>query len=606
LNNSDLDVGNEGIDDLDIDAIETLNPLLSLNLNSGTLPYTIGARIYQKTSLAEGTIASVTTTSGSVILNVRDVTGTFQQGEDTGSDVTYRLVSSKTTAAITTTGSGSFTGPVGSTDGEVVTGATSGATAEVVSYDSGTGVLNVRYASKPFTAGENITGATSGTTRAHNTGVAITYAGDAVESSAISDSFIDATINFASTQKRVRVYQSNHGMHDPDNNVIIEGAISEIADTTLTAAVDATGLSLSVNDATAFHKIVNGLSIGTDNPGYLKIEDEIMEYESISSDGKTITLKSSGRGTSGTTGVSHASESVVECYNLDGVPLTLINKTHTSIVNPTLDTYELETGKIASQGILGGGEEIFATKNIMYSIIAPSITTMILPKTSISARANMISGTSINDGTSMLQNSFVNTGEFFDLDLSEDNYFDTPMLIASEINEQNELAGAKSFRMDITMETTVDNLSPIIDTDRFSIITTGNRINSPSNPDNARLAKGDPHEAVYISKIAELTNPSGAIKLLFTANRPIDTEIKVLYRVLPDDSNDSIETFGFEYFPEPADGTPEATDIETFRDYEYEVDGIKFKQYQIKILFVSANQAYSPVIQDLRAIALAA
>ena len=606
LNNSELDEGNEGIDDLDIDAIETLDPVLSLNLNSATLPYTIGARIYQKTSLAEGTITAIATTADSVILSVKDVSGTFQQGEDVGSDVTYRIVSSKTNASITTTGSGSYTVPAGSLDGEVVTGATSGATAEVVSYNTGTGVLEVRYASKPFTAGENITGSTSGTTRAHNSGVAITYTGDAVESNAISDSFIDATINFATSQKRIRVYQSNHGMHDLDNNVVIEGAVSEIADTTLTAAIDDTGLSLAVNDGSAFHKIINGLAIGSDNTGFLKIEDEIMEYESISSDGKTITLKTGGRGSNGTTAVSHVSESVVECYNLDGVPLTLINKTHTGILNPTLDTYEVETGKIASQGILGGGEDILATKNIMFSIIAPSITSMILPKTSISARVNMISSTSINDGTSLLQNSFVNTGEFFDVDLNEDNYFSTPMMIASAINEQNELAGAKSFRMDITMETTQDNLTPVIDTDRFSIITTANRINNPSNPDDAKLAKGDPHEAVYISKIAELTNPSGAIKLMFTAYRPVGTQIKVLYRVLPDDTNDSIDTFGYEYFPEPANGTPEATEQEEFREYEYEVSGIKFKQYQIKILFVSDTQAYSPVIQDLRAIALAA
>ena len=606
LNNAELDEGNDGIDDLEIDAIETLNPELTLNLNSATLPYTIGARLYQKTSLAEGTISTITTTSDSVILTVKDVSGTFQQGEDTGSDVTYRLVSSKTTASITTTGTGSFTGPSGGQDGETVTGATSGATAEVVSYTAATGVLELRYVSKPFTAGENITGSQSNTTRAHDTGVAITYAGDAVESGAISDSFIDATINFASSQKRVRIYQDNHGMHDTDNNVVIEGAISEVANTTLTAAVDATGLSLAVNDATAFHKIINGLAIGSDNPGFLKIEDEIMEYESISSDGKSITIKSGGRGSSGTTAVSHASEVEVECYNLDGVPLTLINKTHTGILNPTIDTYEVETGKIATQGILGGGEEITATKNIMFSIVAPSIQTMILPKTSISARANMISATSINDGETMSQNSFVNTGEFFDVELSEDNYFTTPMMIASAINEQNELAGAKSFRMDITMETTVDNLTPVVDTDRFSIITTANRINKPSNPDNAKLAQGDPHEAVYITKIADLTNPSGAIKLMFRAYRPVDTEIKVLYRVLPDDSNDSIETFGFEYFPDPEDGIPAATEFEEYRDYEYEVDGIKFKQYQIKVLFVSPNQAYSPVIQDLRAIALAA
>ena len=92
---------------------------------------------------------------------------------------------------------------------------------------------------------------------------------------------------------------------------------------------------------------------------------------------------------------------------------------------------------------------------------------------------------------------------------------------------------------------------------------------------------------------------------MFTAYRPVDTEIKVLYRVLPDDSNDSIDTFGYEFFPDPEDGIPAATEVEEFKEYEFEVSGLKFKQYQIKVLFVSSNQGYSPVIQDLRAIALA-
>ena len=37
------------------------------------------------------------------------------------------------------------------------------------------------------------------------------------------------------------------------------------------------------------------------------------------------------RGLDGTTAVSHVDESVVECYNLDGIPLIEINKTHTTL-----------------------------------------------------------------------------------------------------------------------------------------------------------------------------------------------------------------------------------------------------------------------------------
>ena len=62
---------------------------------------------------------------------------------------------------------------------------------------------------------------------------------------------------------------------------------------------------------------------------------------------------------------------------------------------------------------------------------------------------------------------------------------------------------------------------------------------------------------------------------------------------------------GYEYFPTDAATIPAPTERELFKDYEYEVTGLSFDQYQIKIVFVSADQSLAPVITDLRAIALA-
>ena len=50
---------------------------------------------------------------------------------------------------------------------------------------------------------------------------------------------------------------------------------------------------------------------------------------------------------------------------------------------------------------------------------------------------------------------------------------------------------------------------------------------------------------------------------------------------------------------------PATTERELYFEYEYEVSGLSFDQYQIKIVFVSPNQAYSPIVKDFRAIALA-
>ena len=392
-------------------------------------------------------------------------------------------------------------------------------------------------------------------------------------------------------------------MHSAANNVIVEGVVSEVSDTALTASISSTDTSVAVGDATAFHKIINGAAIGTTNVGYIKINDEVMSYSAISGDNKTITVHE--RGLDGTTAVSHADESVVQCYNLDGIPLTEINKTHAGLGNTTLDYYELSTSSIARLGILGGGTNIFATQNIQYSTLVPSVQRMLLPKTDITARVNTISGTSINDGITLSQASFANDGVFSDVILGQDNDFYAPSLICSAINESSELSGAKSFRLDLTMTSEKSTISPVIDVDRMSATLVSNRINNPSNPNTAKQAVGDEHEAVYITRVADLTNPSGSIKLYYTGYRPPNSEIKVLYRVRPIGSSTPIDELGFEFFPSEGSKVPATTEREIYFDYEYEVSGLSFDQYQIKVVFVSPNQALVPIIKDLRAIALA-
>ena len=392
-------------------------------------------------------------------------------------------------------------------------------------------------------------------------------------------------------------------MNDIDNNVEISGVTSEVSPTYLTSSISDSDTTIQVNDASAFHIIINGSSVGPGNLGYIKIHNEIMSYSSITNNGRTITINE--RGLDGTTAVSHPDESPVECYNLDGIPLIEINKTHEAISNPTLDSYDLATSSLGRLGIKSGGYNIVATQNIQYEILTAQIQRLLLPKTNITARVNTITGTSINDGTNLSQNSFSNTGEFYDILLNDSNYFNAPQLICSQINESSELSGAKSIRMDLSLFSNSTNVSPIIDTDRMSITLTSSRINNPSNPNTALLPRGDEHTAAYITKVATLTNPSSSIKLIFAGYRPPNTFIKPLYRVLPTGATETIDQIGYEFFPTNDATIPATTDNELYQDYEYEVSGLDFTAFQIKLVFVSPNQAFVPIIKDFRAIALA-
>ena len=146
---------------------------------------------------------------------------------------------------------------------------------------------------------------------------------------------------------------------------------------------------------------------------------------------------------------------------------------------------------------------------------------MLLPQTNVTARVNIISGTSINQGGDADQESFANDGVFSDVILSEDNPLLAPGLICSTINESSELSGAKSFRLDLSLTSNRSNVSPVLDTDRMSMTTVMNRINNPSDPNTAKLSTGDSHDAVYITRAANLSNPSGAC-LLYTSPSPRD------------------------------------------------------------------------------------
>ena len=131
LNNANLGVGNRGIITLQNDAIETTMPKLSLVMNA-SLNYTIGARLTQETTLAQATIINTTAGGSGTILEVNDITGNWSAGSNTGGVIQNRVISSKTEATVV------VSNPTGDyTVGETVTGGTSNATGEVVTWTSG-------------------------------------------------------------------------------------------------------------------------------------------------------------------------------------------------------------------------------------------------------------------------------------------------------------------------------------------------------------------------------------------------------------------------------------------------------------------------------------
>ena len=87
-------------------------------------------------------------------------------------------------------------------------------------------------------------------------------------------------------------------------------------------------------------------------------------------------------------------------------------------------------------------------------------------------------GKSVDSST---QSAYTLDSTFTDVLANENNYFVTPRMVASEVNEDNSLSGNKSAAFNVTMSTTNDSLSPILDTHRISLIGFSNKINAPTS-----------------------------------------------------------------------------------------------------------------------------
>ena len=413
----------------------------------------------------------------------------------------------------------------------------------------------------------------------------------------------------------VQIKHTDHAMYSTSNNVTITGAKSGIS-TTLNGAITATATSLTLTSATGFE--ASSLS----SRCYVKIGNEIM-FGTLSS----TTIGSLTRGDAGTTAAAHANGATVELYQILKTPLDQINKTHTSIANIQMDSYTISvttaptiTGANDSAEV--GDINVFASENYRMELMKTFVSALELPNTTVTSSIKTTSGTSPAGSESSFTTDTTSTV----VPLNENFKFDTSRIIASPVNETNELGGAKSLFFDIVLSSTKSNLSPVIDLDRASIIAVGNRMNNVDSSSDvypttdfvaSTEPEGDQNAFIYITKKVALENPATALKVFFAGHRHSSAEIKVLFKILRSDSADDFDELGYEFFN--TTGTTDAVTASSLNDRDFQQylytagvtdDGIgtplpEFIQFAIKIVGQGTNAAEPIRIKDLRVIALA-
>jgi hypothetical protein len=203
--------------------------------------------------------------------------------------------------------------------------------------------------------------------------------------------------------------------------------------------------------------------------------------------------------------------------------------------------------------LIGGGDEITATENIMFNRINPRFD-ILTPgsQTFVTANIRTTTGTSI-DGS---ETSFVLQNNLDSVIPNSENILSSNRIVCSRTNELNQSAfdtvsGRRSFNSTVTLNTTDENLSPMIFVDTSTVEFISDNINRPvtdfvADP-GANSIFNDPHSATYVSNIINLAQPASSLKVILSAYRPESGDIRVLYELVREDSENVEQQF--ELFP---------------------------------------------------------
>jgi hypothetical protein len=450
----------------------------------------------------------------------------------------------------------------------------------------------------------------------------------------------------------VKVDHFDHGMYADNNKISISDVESNVAPVTLSTELGITDtiINVSTADTTNFGTFEGG-PVSALNPGYLKINNEIIKYTSVTSS----SIEGLTRGQNSTIPIKHSVNSLLYKYELNGISLRRINTTHDiSDISSDIDSYYLEIdlqnngpdrrydGLIDGNGgnypragfnleSSGGGINAYASENIIYNSIMPMYQ-IINPgsATNVSAQIRTVSGTSVNGN----EISFQDQG-YEDVKLNSENLLSSTRIVCSEVNEAEFLSAMpnnKSFITAITLNTRNYNISPMIMLDTSFTEFVSARLNKPIedyiNDNRVNSLTDDPHSAIYVSNTVRLSQPSNTLKVFISAYKHSSADFRVLYSLLRPNSSEIDQSY--ELFPgyqnltidNNQDGYLDVIDVNKnnglpdifvpdslenqFLEYQYTATDIgPFTGFKIKIVMSGTDQANYPRFKDIRTIALA-
>ena len=183
-------------------------------------------------------------------------------------------------------------------------------------------------------------------------------------------------------------------------------------------------------------------------------------------------------------------------------------------------------------------------------------------------------------------------------------------MVASKTNEYNILSNQKSFALELTLVTDDADVSPVVNLENPNIIAISNLVdNKVSNfvtDSRPKIPGSDPNTAIYETKMIDLEFVSNSLLVQFDGHREAEGDIRVFYKLMRSDGDDSNAT----YIPFNTNGLPDKTvnpnaERDTFSEYKFTAENTpQFNSFMIKVVMTSTNQAKPPRIKNFRSVAL--
>ena len=267
--------------------------------------------------------------------------------------------------------------------------------------------------------------------------------------------------------------------------------------------------------------------------------------------------------------------------SIGGLPNTDFEGSFT-VTSPTWEGYTIDVTNTATGSSVGGGDDVTASQQVMFDEYIPQIQTITPNSTMISSVVSRTVAASY--GSSRGSNSVAYSLETTPVTtfLNDQNINTVPCVVATSDN------AAKSIEFALSLSTDDTKVSPVVDLQRVSMLALENVID-------------DGEAAQHITTPTVIDESSVGLKVIFAANRPTGASFEVYVKTAVDE--DGIINSPWVQVAIDND-LPTDDNPSIFRDYEYTGELTPFTVFQVKVVMRATNSATSPVIRDLRSIAL--